>query len=99
MKIKYETENGRFEARLSEKSDWKLFNQIADSVAEEFNGCWVKKVDGLEQRYWDVEIEDVRLTLHLEHYLGISLFPTKDGDEKAKYLVQRIGNYLETKIP
>jgi hypothetical protein len=98
MKIKYETQNGRFEARLSEKSDWEVFNQIADSITEEFNGRWIEKVDGLDQRYWDIEIENERLTLHLEHYLGISLFSTKDGDEKAQNLVQRIGNYLETKI-
>jgi hypothetical protein len=30
----------------------------------------------LDQRYWDFEAAGGRLTLHLEHYLGITLYPT-----------------------
>jgi len=97
MEIKYETRNGRIEAHLSEKSDWDLFNQIAELITKKFNVSWIERVDGLDQRYWDFEIEGERLTLHLGHYLGTSLFPTKDGTDKAKQLVQRIGDYLETK--
>jgi hypothetical protein len=97
MKIEYKTRNGKTEAILSEESDWDLFNRIADLITKEFNAKLIEKADGLDQRYWDFEIENERLTLHLEHYLGISLFPAKDN--KANYLVQRIGNYLETRIP
>lgn len=97
MNIEYKTRNGKTEAILSEKPDWDLFNRIADLITKEFNAKWVEKADGLDQRYWDFEIENVRLTLHLEHYLGISLFPAKD--DKANYLVQKIGNYLEAHIP
>jgi hypothetical protein len=95
MKIDYKTRNGKVKAHLSENSDWDLFNQIAELITKEFNLRWIEKADGLDQRYWDFEIEDVKLTLHLEHYLGISLFTAKD-DDKAKYLVKTIGNYLET---
>jgi predicted RNA-binding protein len=28
----------------------------------------------LDQRYWDLECDDGVITLHLEHYLGISVF-------------------------
>lgn len=94
MKIEYKTRNGKTEAILSEESDWDLFNRIADLITKKFNAKWIEKTDGLDQRYWDFDIEDVRLTLHLEHYLGISLFPAK-GSDKAKYLVQKVGNYLE----
>lgn len=98
MQIKYSSENGKFEANLSDESDWNLFNRIADLIANEFNGYWIEKADGLDNRYWDIAIENVILTLHLEHYLGISLF-SKYDDVNTKFLIQRIGNYLETQIP
>jgi hypothetical protein len=97
MKIEYKTGNGKTEAILSEEADWELFNQIANLITKEFNVKWVGKADGLDQRYWDFEIENVRLTLHLERYLGISLFPTKV--DNANHLVQRTGSYLEANIP
>jgi hypothetical protein len=96
MKIKYISENGKIGAVFSEASDWNLFNRIADFIAEEFNGHWLEKVDGLEQRYWDIGIENAVLTLHLEHYLGISLFPAKENDAEANNLVRKIGDYFET---
>jgi hypothetical protein len=97
MKIEYKTRNGKTEAILSEESDWELFDEIANLITKEFNVKWVGKADGLDQRYWDFEIENLKLILHLEHYLGIRLFPTKD--DNANHLVQRIGNYLEANIP
>lgn len=99
MKVKYKSENGKIEANLSEYSDWELFNRIADLIAKEFKGNWIEKADGIDQRYWDIEIENVVLTLHLEHYSGISLFPAKANDVNAKFLIQRIGNYLEANMP
>ena len=97
MKIEYTIENGKIQANLSKKSDWDLFNHIADLIAQEFNGTLVKKIDGLDQRYWDIEIENILLTLHLEHYLGICLFPDQEID-KANKLVREIGCHLETSI-
>jgi hypothetical protein len=97
MLVTYIEEGGKTEAHLSDQSDWRLFNRIADLIAKEFNGRWVEKLDGPEQRYWDVVIGGVKLTLHLEHYLGISLFPAKghEGDAAANQLVRKIGAYLE----
>jgi len=101
MEIKFEENDGVLVARLSELSDWKLFESIANEITHEFDGSWIKKLDGLDQRYWDVKINDCELTLHLEHYLGIMLFPTsktsklKDENE----LVKRIADYLaKTKL-
>lgn len=98
MKIRYLPENGTIQAILSEESDRDFFNRIADFIGDEFNGHWLEKLDGLDQRYWNVKIESVVLTLHLEHYLGISLFPTKANDAEANNLVQKIGEYLEAKF-
>ena len=97
MAVTYVREGGRTGARLSDDSDWLLFERIAGLIAEGFNGRWVEKLDGPDQRYWDVEIGGLKLTLHSEHYLGISLFPaTEDAnDPAARRLVREIGEYLE----
>ncbi len=57
---------------------------------------WVSKLDGFDQRYWDFKINDCELTLHLEHYLGIILFPTsKTNYKKAENdMVKKIADYL-----
>ena len=97
MPVTYVTEGERTEAHLSGDSDWRLFERIAGLIAEGFNGRWVEKLDGPDQRYWDVEIGGLKLTLHSEHYLGISLFPA-EGDANnpaANQLVREIGAYLE----
>ena len=97
MPVTYMTEGGRTEARLSDDPDGQLFERMANLIAKEFNGRWVEKLDGLDQRYWDVEIGGLKLTLHSEHYLGISLFPAKghERDSAANRLVREIGAFLE----
>jgi hypothetical protein len=97
MVVAYTLEDGRLEAHLCEHSDWKLFNVIASTITERFGGRWVTHADRLDQRYWDLEIDDVVLTLHLEHYLGIFLFPASNpGDlEAANSQVETISNYLD----
>ena len=97
MPVTYMTKGGRTEAHLSGDSDGRLFERIAGLIADRFNGRWVEKLDGLDQRYWDVEIGGLKLTLHSEHCLGISLFPAKEGanDPAAHRLVREIGAYLE----
>ena len=97
MIVRYITEGGRTEAHIAGDSGWRLFTRIADLIAKEFNGCWVEKLDGPDQRYWDVMISDVKLTLHSEHYLGISLFPAKgqENHSAANKLVREIGAFLE----
>jgi hypothetical protein len=97
MRVEYINKDGRTEAQLSDQSDWKLFDRMADLIEKEFHGTWVEKLDGLDQRYWDVVIGNIKLTLHLEHYLGISLFPAKgdDNPSEANKLVQMISEYIE----
>jgi hypothetical protein len=64
----------RIELKICESSDWQLFENIAHRLEQELKGVWVEKIDGPDQRYWDLKIEHEVLTLHLEHYLGISLY-------------------------
>nr|WP_246475003.1 hypothetical protein [Pseudomonas folii] len=63
--------------RISEAADWHLFEVIARKLEHSLKGVWTQKADGLEERYWDLLVGDQTITLHLEHYLGISLFNTQ----------------------
>jgi hypothetical protein len=62
---------------VTDSSDWGLFERLAARLKDELKGRWMEKLDCLDQRYWDLETEHGRLTLHLEHYLGISLYADK----------------------
>jgi len=97
MKVRYLIENGKTEIHLSDVSDWKLFDRIADLIESELKCQWVEKADGLDQRYWDFIIEESKLTLHLEHYLGICIFPAIGNENlvEANQMVRKIGEYFE----
>jgi hypothetical protein len=74
MKIEYSFKDGRCEAAISEKADWRLFNGIADAILSKFKGKLVERLDGFDERYWDIALDKRIVTLHLQHYLGIRLF-------------------------
>ena len=75
--------SGRLELRIFDDSNWPLFKEIAGVLEREFRGTWLEKIDGLDQSYWDLRIGNSILTLHLEHYLGIMLFPASETPDKA----------------
>ncbi|WP_338525151.1 DUF3630 family protein [Pseudomonas batumici] len=70
------------ELRISEASDWQLFDVIAQTLEQGLKGSWVTKLDGPDQRYWDLAIDDQTITLHLEHYLGISMLIPHEGQSQ-----------------
>lgn len=75
------------ELRISEVADWHLFEVIARQLEQDLQGVWAQRVDGLDQRYWDLRVDDQILTLHLEHHLGISLFNAQQ-DQTTDLLVR-----------
>ena len=87
------TRHGCLELIISEDSNWSEFDRLAGVIRDKFGARIVKRLDGLDQRYWDLEAADGMVTLHLEHYLGISLYSETPGGE---VLVRKIGHYLET---
>ncbi|WP_235661510.1 DUF3630 family protein [Pseudomonas coronafaciens] len=46
---------------------------MARVLEQRLGGRWIEKLDGLDQRYWDLLVDENTLTLHLEHYTGISI--------------------------
>ena len=96
MNVLYSFEVERCEAAISDDSDWMLFNGVADAILRRFKGKLVERLDGLEERYWDIEIRGRIVTLHLQHYLGIVLFAEK---KEGTDLIREVGEYLETIQP
>jgi Protein of unknown function (DUF3630) len=86
----------RLELQISNVSDWNLFNEVASVLQREFNAIWTVKLDGLDQRYWDLQVDKVLLTLHLEHYLGITLFPANEEVDTAAVnaFLNKVHNFL-----
>lgn len=86
------------ELMVSDESDWYLFEEIAGILELALDGSWTSRLDGLDQRYWDLSARSGRLTLHLEHYIGIRLFPLDgaDADPASTVLLEQAFDVLRT---
>jgi hypothetical protein len=69
---------------VSEKADWKLFEDVARVLEQGLGGRWKDKIDGLDQRYWYLLVDEHTLTLRLEHYMGISIVVPDRADDTAQ---------------
>ena len=89
------------ELLITDDSDWRLFDEIGVALQQEFHGLWLSKVDGLNQRYRDLKIDTSILTFHLEHYLGIMLFPAAESSDKTtpNSLPRQIHTFLSSYEP
>lgn len=98
MDVRYYEDERSISAELFRDSDGSVFQLIADELTEFFNVQWKTKLDGFDQRYWDFEFKRITLTLHLEHYLGISVFVKKPemDMESARQVLEEIGDYFKS---
>jgi hypothetical protein len=71
MKIEHITAD-RIELHLSDNPD--QFSNIAEIVRVILAGRWTEQIDGLDQSYWDLKVQGTLVTVHREHYLGVSVF-------------------------
>jgi hypothetical protein len=71
MKIE-RTSDGKIELRLS--GDSEHFKRLANAVREILDGQWIEQIDSFDQSYWDLDVQGRKITLHREHYLGVSVF-------------------------
>lgn len=97
MQKSFYESDGRLEIALLDKSDWKLFEQIFQKIRENFDIKLINKIDGIDERYWDFEINGGLICLHLQHYLGISIFSVNDPvmNEVVKKIAEKLGEELE----
>lgn len=101
MQVRYYENEKIINAELFRDSDGSVFQLIANELSKVFNIHWITKIDGLDQRYWDFEFNGTTLTLHLEHYLGISIYVKKSemDIESARQVLEEIGDYFKTWNP
>jgi hypothetical protein len=85
------TPTGLIEIQLSD--DESQFLHFAELVRKVLKGKWTEKINGLDQTYWDLEVQGQIITLHREHYLGVSVF-CKDKPEEIAVL-ERLKEILE----
>jgi Protein of unknown function (DUF3630) len=76
------TDTGLLEIRLSDDPD--QFDNLAEIVRSQLDGTWTAQINGLDQSYWDLDVSGHKITVHREHYLGVSV---SSSDEPAKWLL------------
>ena len=82
---------GRIELHLSD--DAEQFVRLAESVRANLNGRWMKQLDGLDQSYWDLDVRGKVLTVHREHYLGVSVLC--EDDQEAIVVMEQLKRDFE----
>ncbi len=90
--IQLTEKSGKSELHIASEPNWTLFEKIAKALEYELNGCWIEKINGIDQSYWDLKIGNEIVTLHLEHYLGISAF------SDSKNLLLRVKQIIESRV-
>jgi hypothetical protein len=90
----------QFEILLTEDANWQLFEKFGQVIILDFGGKIIVRLDGLDERYWDFRIGELILTLHLQHYLGIFLFPAAgfENSSSAKDLTENVAKRLRHTI-
>jgi hypothetical protein len=62
---------GQIAISLSRDSD--DFVRFAEIARKKLGGKWIAKIDGLDQSYWDLDVQGEKITVHREHYMGVSV--------------------------
>ncbi|MCX7048383.1 MAG: hypothetical protein NTX50_23225 [Candidatus Sumerlaeota bacterium] len=85
------TPTGLVELHLSD--DPEQFDCLAEWVRADLRGRWAEQLNGLDQSYWDLDVQAKVLTVHREHDLGVSVF-CKD-DKELIALLDQLKNEFE----
>ncbi len=85
---------------VSAQSNWLLFDRVAQTLQVGLSGTWADRLDGTDERYWDLVVHGGKVTLHLQHYLGITLYPTAgaDADSQSLDLLERAHGLLCSRV-
>jgi hypothetical protein len=85
------------EILITEQIAPALFQNLADRLVAENNAKIIEKINEFDSIYWDFKVNIEVVTLHLQTYIGISIYP-KELDKatiEANQLVERIGFKLK----
>ena len=84
------TTSGRIELSLSRDPD--RFISLAEAIRKKFAGRWTQQLDGLDQSYWDLDVQGKEITVHREHYLGVIVYC--DDDTLGRMLLEQLQHDL-----
>jgi hypothetical protein len=82
-----------YKLQVTKNPDSKIFNQVANFIIEKLEGKLTEQVDGIDQVYWDFKIDKNQLTLHSEHFLGISVYGERS--KQTEHLLERVNSELK----
>lgn len=76
----YTRPDGRSQRQIvvSTEPDEVLFRQTSTKLQRSLGGTWTERQSEFDTRYWDLAVGEGKITLHLQNYLGITVFPS-DG--------------------
>lgn len=83
MYPKVTAREGWVEVEFYDNCDYSKFEDAADILEKQFKLRFIEKLNHLDDAYWDFTYKGCELTLHFNHYCGISLFPKKFGAATA----------------
>jgi hypothetical protein len=85
------------EILISEEADSTVFESCASKLTLLFGAKIINHVNDLDTDYLDVEIDQEKITLHRQTFIGISIFPTdlENATQQANTLVEKVGRQLK----
>ncbi len=89
----YKDASNRLSIELAATDSDILFQKFAQALSSEFNGQLAEKLDGLDQRYWDFDINGTTIVLHSDVFTGISVHVQDGSNDK---LLRQIGKRLSS---
>ena len=81
---------------VSTNSSRFAFHWAAIKLRFGLGGAWAQRVSEMDTMYWDLVVDGASITLHLEHYLGISVYPTdgSNASDDSRELLERAYDVL-----
>lgn len=85
------------EILISDKPDSEIFKNLCSRLKSEFNAELIEEIEGFDSKYYDFRIVDSVLTLHLQIYIGITIFSKEldNATQEENLLVETIGMKLK----
>ena len=85
------------EILISDKPDNKIFRNLYRRLKSQYNAVPIVELEDFDCKYYDFKIGNCVLTLHLQIYIGITIFPKEldNATQEENLLVETIGMKLK----
>ncbi len=85
------------ELSFGQNYDVPLINLILEELKAKYKVKETKKLNGIDQSYWDLKLNGLSFCLHYEHYLGVSLYYRSwFKREQARKMLNEIADWANT---